>query len=316
MGPVPDGRFAPSPTGRLHLGNLRTALLAWLFARSSGAAFRVRMEDLDAERVRPGVAEQQLADLTALGLDWDGPVVWQSHRTGLYAAALERLAAEDRTYQCFCTRAEIRAAPSAPHGSVAGGTYPGTCRDLGARERAARAASGRPPALRFRGDPGRTITVSDRLLGAAESPADDFVLRRGDGAFAYNLAVVVDDAEQGIEEVVRAADLLDSAPRQAALAEALGLPAVAYAHVPLVLGPDGARLSKRHGGVTLGEVDAADAEVLGALAASVGLCAPGEAVRPAELIERLDPARLPLEPTVWDPAAHTPLAALARGAEG
>ncbi len=247
-----NGRFAPSPTGTLHLGNLRTALLAWHFARSAGSAFLVRMEDLDAGRVRPGSAEEQLADLAAIGLDWDGEVVFQSARGPLYDAALERL----DTYECFCTRAEIRAAASAPHGPV--GVYPGTCRELTADERAERRASGRAPALRVRTE-GDVVGFSDRLRGWFEAAVDDFVVRRNDGGHAYNLAVVVDDAAQGVEEVVRGDDLLDSTPRQIWLARALGLPQVAYAHVPLVLGPDGERLAKRHGAVTLREVPAAAA---------------------------------------------------------
>ena len=208
-----DGRFAPSPTGSLHLGNLRTALLAWLFARSQDARFLVRVEDLDAGRVQAGCEEQQLADLRALGLDWDGPVVRQSERAALYAAALERLEAQGLLYECWCTRAEIREAASAPHGALPGGAYPGTCLRLGAAERAARRASGRPAALRVRAG-GARIAFEDRLCGPVEGVVDDLVVRRNDGAFAYNLAVVVDDAEQGIGEVVRGADLLDSTPRQ------------------------------------------------------------------------------------------------------
>jgi glutamyl-tRNA synthetase len=247
-----NGRFAPSPTGTLHLGNLRTALLAWRFARSAGSRFHVRMEDLDTARVRPGSAEEQLADLAAIGLDWDGEVVFQSRRGELYDAALAQL----ETYECFCTRAEIRAAASAPHGPV--GAYPGTCRELSDAERAARRAEGRSPALRVRaGD--AVVGFTDRLHGDVEAVVDDFVVRRNDGAHAYNLAVVVDDAAQGIEEVVRGDDLLDSTPRQVWLAHALGLPRLAYAHVPLVLGPDGKRLAKRHGAVTLRDVPAAAA---------------------------------------------------------
>jgi glutamyl-tRNA synthetase len=309
---VPDGRFAPSPTGSLHLGNLRTALLAWLFARAGGSAFRVRMEDLDTGRVRAGAAEEQLADLQALGLDWDGPVEHQSERTALYARALERLEADGHVYPCFCTRAEIRAAASAPHGPLPEGAYPGTCRGLDAGERARRAAEGRPAALRFRAASEETVTVQDRLLGEVSGRVDDFVLRRGDGAFAYNLAVVVDDAEQGIGEVVRGADLLESTPRQVALARTLGLPVPAYAHVPLVLGPDGARLAKRHGAVTRRAVGASPPVVLSAVAASVGLAAPGEPVTPAGLVDRFTPEAVPKGPTTWDPAVADPLGALAR----
>ena len=283
------GRFAPSPTGTLHVGNLRTALLAWLFARSAGARFLVRMEDLDPGRVRPGSAEEQLADLAALGIDWDGEVVFQSERLSLYAEALERL----DLYECFCTRAEIREAASAPHGPLPEGAYPGTCLRLTAAELAAKRASGRPPALRIRADAAR-VGFEDRLHGYTEGAVDDFVVRRNDGAPAYNLAVVVDDAEQGIGEVVRGDDLLDSTPRQLFLARALGLPEPAYAHVPLVLGPDGARLAKRHGAVTLRELDPADARAW--MLATLGLEEGGE----------LDPAALPREPTRFDGALSRP----------
>lgn len=275
-----NGRFAPSPTGVLHLGNLRTALLAWLFARSAGSGFLVRMEDLDSGRVRPGYAEQQLADLAAIGIDWDGEVVYQSRRLGLYEEAISALG--DRVYECYCTRAEIREAASAPHGPLPEGAYPGTCLRLRPAELAAKRASGRPPALRVRAD-AALVGFEDRLHGQVEGVVDDFVIRRNDGAPAYNLAVVVDDAAQGIEEVVRGDDLLDSTPRQLFLIRALGLPEPSYAHVPLVLGPDGARLAKRHGAVTLREVDpaAARAWMLRTLGGS------------------FDPQSLPREPTVF-----------------
>ena len=282
------GRFAPSPTGTLHLGNLRTALLAWLFARAGGSGFLVRMEDLDSGRVRAGVASEQLDDLAAIGIDWDGPVEFQSSRRGLYADALTRLREAGLIYECFCTRAEIREAASAAHGPAPEGAYPGTCLRLTAAQRAAKRASGRPPALRVRAE-GAEIAFEDRLLGRVSGVVDDFVVLRGDGAFAYNLAVVVDDADQGVEEVVRGSDLADSTPRQLWLARALGLPEPAYAHVPLVLGPDGARLAKRHGDVTLREVapDAALRWMLG----SLGL----ESADPAAF----DPARLPRADTRW-----------------
>jgi glutamyl-tRNA synthetase len=295
-----DGRYAPSPTGALHVGNLRTALLAWLFARSAGARFLLRIEDLDASRVRPGVAEAQLADLRALGLDWDGEPVRQSARLHRYAAAIDRLDAAGLLYPCFCTRAEIREAASAPHGPLPEGAYPGTCRELTAAQRADREAAGRPPALRLRAG-GARVAFADRLLGPQEAVVDDLVVRRNDGAPAYNLAVVVDDAEQGIGEVVRGADLVESTPRQLHLASLLELPAPRYAHVPLILGPDGARLAKRHGAVTLADRLAAGEradEVRGWLAASVGLAEPGEVPAPAELLARFDPGALPSAPTV------------------
>jgi glutamyl-tRNA synthetase len=281
-----DGRFAPSPTGVLHLGNLRTALLAWLFARSAAARFVVRVEDLDAGRVRPGLAEAQLADLAALGLDWDGPVVAQSARGELYAAALARL----DVYECFCTRAEIRESASAAHGPP--DHYPGTCRSLTDAERAARRAAGRVPALRVRAG-GEVVAFDDRLLGAYSAPVDDFVVRRNDGAYAYNLAVVVDDADQRIGEVVRGADLVDSTPRQLWLYRALGRPEPSYAHVPLVLGPDGRRLAKRHGAVTLRDVTPARA--LAWMAESLGLTG----ASPRAMLAGFDPDALPREPTVY-----------------
>jgi glutamyl-tRNA synthetase len=279
------GRFAPSPTGVLHLGNLRTALLAWLFARSAGSEFLVRIEDLDTGRVRPGYAEQQLDDLAAIGIDWDGEVVYQSQRLGLYEAAITALG--DRVYECYCTRAEIREAASAPHGPLPEGAYPGTCLRLTAAELASKRASGRAPALRIRADAER-VGFQDRLHGHVEGVVDDFVIRRNDGAPAYNLAVVVDDAAQEIGEIVRGDDLLDTTPRQIFLARALGLAEPSYAHVPLVLGRDGARLAKRHGDVTLREVppDRARAWMYRTLGLTEG--------------ETFTPDLLPREPTVFD----------------
>jgi glutamyl-tRNA synthetase len=288
--PNRTGRFAPSPTGTLHLGNLRTALLAWLFARAQGAPLLMRIEDLDTGRVRPHVEAQQLADLAAIGLDWDGPVVRQSERLELLETALEQLAADGAVYPCWCTRAEIREASSAPHGPLPEGHYPGTCRHLTAAQRAEREATGRPPALRVAAG-GAVVAFTDRLHGAQEGVVDDFVLRRNDGAFAYNLAVVVDDGAQGVGEVVRGDDLLDSTPRQLWLAARLRIAAPSFAHVPLVLGPDGARLAKRHGAVTLAdrlEQGESAGDVRAHLAASAGLCAPGERPSPAELVARFD----------------------------
>jgi glutamyl-tRNA synthetase len=267
-----DGRYAPSPTGALHLGNLRTALLAWLFARWAGARFLLRIEDLDPGRSREHWVEHQLADLAAIGIDWDGDPVRQSERGALYEQAVARLRAAGLVYECFCTRAEIREAASAPHGP-GGPLYPGTCRSLTEAERAERRAGGRPPALRV--DAARErIGFNDRVLGEYEGVVDDLVIRRNDGAFAYNLAVVVDDADQGIAEVVRGADLVDATPGQLWLARQLDLRAPdSYAHVPLMLGDDGARLAKRHGAVTLQErreLGQSAADVRSELLASVG----------------------------------------------
>lgn len=298
------GRFAPSPTGELHLGNLRTALAAWLFARSAGSAFLLRVEDLD-DRVSNAAHEaSQLGDLRAIGLDWDGPVVRQSERTDLYHDAIARLVAAGLTYECTCTRREIREAASATHGEAPEGAYPRTCLRLDARERSRRRSEGRPAALRLHAQ-AAAETFVDRIHGPYEGLVDDVVLRRNDGVAAYNLAVVVDDAAQGVEEVVRGDDLLPSTPRQLHLSDLLGLARPAHAHVPLVLGPDGERMAKRHGAVTLADRAArgeSPVEVVSRLAASLGLVEPGELRTPAELADRFDPGRLPRTPWVVDDA--------------
>ncbi len=298
---MPAGRYAPSPSGPLHLGNLRTALLAWLFARSTRSAFLLRIEDLDPERSRREHEARQLADLRAIGIDWDGEPVRQSERTALYREALETLSAEGRVYPCWCTRAEIRVAAEAPHGPLPDGAYPGTCRRLTATERATRERdAGRAPSMRLDARD-ETVRFEDRLHGPVEGRVDDLVLRRWDGAFAYNLAVVVDDAEQGIGEVVRGDDLLDSTPRQLLLARLLGLPAPDYAHVPLVLGPDGRRLAKRHGAVTLADramLGEGPEDVVSWMAAGLGLAEQGEKLSARQLVGRFDAERLPREPTV------------------
>jgi glutamyl-tRNA synthetase len=301
---VAAGRFAPSPTGPLHVGNLRTALLAWLFARSSGSRFLVRVEDLSPHPEARAHEAQHLADLAALGLDWDGPVVRQSERRARHEEVLAELTERGLTYPCFCTRREIAEAAEAPHGQPPG-SYPGTCRDLPARRRSELEAQGRPAALRLRSD-GRAVSVEDRLHGTVTAVVDDLVLRRNDGVPAYSLAVVVDDADQGVEEVVRGDDLLSSTPRQAHLADLLALPRPAWAHVPLVLGPDGERLAKRHGAVTLADLaghGVGPGGLLSEMAASLGLAAPDEPVTAAELVARFDPARLPLAPWTYPPIA-------------
>lgn len=247
------GRYAPSPTGRLHLGNLRTALLAWRAARDRGAPFLLRIENIDTGRSREEWVAVQLDELRRVGVDWDGEPVRQSDRHEFYRDALARLESAGLLYECFCTRAEIREAASAPHGELPEGAYPGTCRDLSEAERAERRAAGRPPALRVRAA-GTRVAFEDHICGRTEKTLDDFVVRRNDGDFAYNLAVTVDDADQGIGEVVRGADLLDTTPRQLWLYDRLDLrPPARFAHVPLMLGDDGERLAKRHGAITLEE---------------------------------------------------------------
>ena len=287
------GRFAPSPTSPLHLGNLRTALVAWLAARSSGREVLLRIEDLDQQRVSaaPAVANAQIADLQSLGLDFDGDVVWQSSRLQRYAAAVAGLP----TYECFCTRREIAEAASAPHGDGYR-PYPGTCAHLSDAERAERRET-RPPALRVRAE-GAVETVTDGLAGQVTGVVDDFVVVRNDGVPAYNLAVVVDDVAQGVDQVVRGDDLLSSSSRQAWLTRRLGGSVAQYLHVPLVVNADGRRLAKRDRSVTLADL-AADGvspdRVLTGVARSLGLAGATESVTPAQLVNRFDARALPRE---------------------
>lgn len=251
------GRFAPSPTGELHLGNLRTALAAWMSAKRAGdgGRFLVRFEDLDRVTSSRDLAVAQLRDLAAIGIVPDDEPVFQSDRFALYDAAIDSLTARGLTYPCFCTRREIREAAVAPHGAV--GAYPGTCRVLSESERAARAAE-RPGALRLDAAAASfgEVEFDDVLHGRVSGTVDDVVLRRNDGVPSYNVAVVVDDAAQGVTEVVRGDDLLPVTASQIALQRLLGLPTPAYMHVPLVMGDDGERLAKRHGAVTLTDLAA------------------------------------------------------------
>ena len=256
------GRFAPSPSGRMHLGNLFCALLSYLSVKSRGGEWILRIEDLDTARCRPDYARQVEEDLRWLGLAWDeggsagGPDApyFQSQRTALYEAALARLRGMGLVYPCFCTRAQLHAA-SAPHREDGLTVYPGTCRGLTPEDIARREAAGRKGALRLR-VPEETVTFTDGHLGELTEylPTDcgDFLLRRSDGLFAYQLAVVVDDAAMGVTEVVRGADLLSSTPRQLLLYELLGWEAPEFYHFPLLLSPDGRRLSKRDGDLGLG----------------------------------------------------------------
>lgn len=301
------GRYAPSPSGDLHLGNLRTAMLAWLFARSTGRRFLMRIEDVDRDR-DAGAAEGQLRDIAALGVDWDGAPILQSNRREAHEAAIVALQAAGLVYDCTCTRREVLEAPSAPHAPP--GAYPGTCRDRTPEERAEarRRIAPRSPALRLRVPEGAGESgFEDLLMGRVTGLVDDLVLQRGDGAIAYNLAVVVDDAAMGVDQVVRGDDLAASTPRQILLQGLLGLPSppqVEYAHVPLVLGPAGTRLAKRDGAVTLGDLAALGigaGRVRSLLAGSLGLASPGERVTMRALLERFDPAALPRSPWVWRP---------------
>lgn len=289
------GRFAPSPSADLHIGNLRTAVLAWLFARSTDRRFVMRVEDLD-DRTFTDIASRQLEDLAAIGVTWDGPAEWQSQHAQRYDDVVAALEDRGLLYECYCSRKDIAQAPRAPHAPQ--GAYPGTCRGLTDSERRRRREeTGRPPALRLRTDE-ITYTVEDVLHGRYTGIVDDFVVRRGDGVAAYNLAVVVDDAAQGIDQVVRGDDLLSSSPRQAYLARLLGYREPTYAHVPLVLNADGARLAKRDGAVTLAEIGVD--RVLAQIAGSLGW---PTASTLGELLDVFDPARLPRHPWIYRPSS-------------
>ena len=291
------GRFAPSPTGPLHLGSLVAALGSWLFARAKGGRWIVRMEDLDTPRVVPGAADDILRTLERFGLTWDGEIAQQSTRLSLYDAAIEDLLRKRLVFGCACSRADLARAASAPvrddEGDAADGAaliYPGTCRSGLPPGRAARA-------FRFRVPPG-LFTFKDLLFGSlsedVSTAVGDFVVKRADGPYAYQLAVVVDDAAQGVTEVVRGADLLDSTARQIALQRALGLPTPAYAHLPLVVGPDGRKLGKRDGALALDTLD--EGRVRSAFAFALSALGQEPAESPREAALRFDPSRIPREP--------------------
>lgn len=298
------GRLAPSPTGGLHLGIARTSLCAWLRARKSQGTLVLRIEDIDTPRVVPGSAESIMADLHYLGLDWDegpdcgGPHApyLQSRRMPQYQAAIAALRARALVYPCTCSRKEIAGLASAPHGDL-GPLYPGTCRS-GARP------VDRPPALRFM-QLGPAPGFTDVLCGPYPDPVvDDFVLQRGDGMISYQLAVVVDDIAMEITEVVRGDDLLSSTPRQLALYAALGATPPSFLHVPLLLGPDGRRLSKRHGAPAIAsyrERGISAERIIGFLGASLGLLPDPQPITAAELLAVFELAHLPLTAARVDP---------------
>jgi glutamyl-tRNA synthetase len=288
----------------MHLGNLRTALVAWLFARHAGSDFLLRIEDLDQASARTEHEASAIDHLSRLGIDWDGPIVRQSERSDLHEDALATLTAAGRTYPCYCSRremlAEAHASIAAPHGPVAPAGYPGTCRDLSMRQRSEREAEGRKPSLRLRAD-ATEMSFVDQLVGPVSGVVDDFVVRRADGMPAYNVVVVVDDREQGVQEVVRGDDLVSTTPRQLLVARMLGFESPTYAHVPLVLDPEGERLAKRHGAVTLDDQNSlgrSDEEILSVLAASLGLADSNETVTARELVERFTIEALPRQPWV------------------
>lgn len=297
---MPTGRYAPSPTGTLHLGNLRTAVAAYLFARARGGEFLLRWEDLDVT-ADPRHEAGQLADLTALGIEFDGIVARQSTRLDAYREVIDDLRRRGLTYPCWCSRREIREAAVAPHGAP--GSYPGTCRDLTRAETAAHEASGRPPATRLRSDQ-VDVTVVDSLHGSQTRRMDDIVLERGDGTPAYNLAVVIDDDWQGVAQVVRGHDLLESTPRHAYLQRLLGLREPEWTHVPLVVDSGGDRLAKRDGSTGLAAwVDAGGTvpALVAAFGRTLGIETGTGATLP-ELVDRFVPGAVPLTPTRYDTA--------------
>jgi len=298
--PSAVGRLAPSPTGAQHVGNARTYLVAWLSARARGGTVRLRVEDIDVWRNKPGAAEQLADDLRWLGLDWDGPVVQQSRRLAEHTAALDRLKRLELVYPCTCSRADIQHAASAPHLEHEGPTYPGTCAGRSAADADSLAV---PFAWRFRVTDSPPFT--DRFVGETHidltQAQGDFVVWRAVDVPAYQLAVVVDDAAAGVTEVIRGDDLLTSTPRQLLLYRALGLAPPEHAHVPLVVGEDGRRLAKRHGDTRLSAVRAAGVpaeRLVGLLGWSCGWLDRPEPITATELVPRFDLTRIPPAPFV------------------
>jgi glutamyl-tRNA synthetase len=302
-------RLAPSPTGALHLGNARTFLINWLIARQRGWKIVLRIEDLDGPRIKRGADAAAMADLRWLGIDWDEGPIYQSQRAPLYSAAIRKLLDSGHAYPCVCTRKEAALASSAPHAEDGAGVYPGTCRGRFGSVEQARAASGREPAIRFivHDEP---IEFVDAFCGAVrfESPATqlgDFVIAKADGSAAYQLAVVIDDADMGITQVVRGDDLIDSTPRQILLYRALGLAMhiPTYTHLPLVVGSDGRRLAKRHGDTRLSHYHALQipaAHILARLADWCGISA-GYSVSLHDLLSHFDIKELSHDRIVLNP---------------
>ena len=290
-------RFAPSPTGRMHAGNIFAALVAWLVAKSQGGSMVLRVEDLDRERSKPQFIDGVQRDFETLGLTWDHGPFFQSTRDEAYRAAFDELCGRDLVYPCYCTRADLHAA-SAPHRGEKP-VYPGTCRWLSTDERAEREAAGRHPAQRLM-VPDEVVSFDDLVQGPTSqclsTECGDFLIRRSDGAFAYQLAVVVDDAAQGVNSVVRGVDLLCSTPQQIYLQRLLGLPEATYAHVPLLVGEQDRRLSKRDKDAALDELLVrfkTPEAVIGHIAGKTGLAPTSDPVTPEELLATFDAERLP-----------------------
>ena len=298
------GRLAPSPTGAQHVGNARTYLIAWLAARSRAGQVVLRIEDIDSPRVKAGAAQQACDDLRWLGLDWDsGPVV-QTERLSLYANALQQLRQQELVYPCTCTRGDIEAAASAPHAEHEGPAYPGTCSHRRAAD--AEALGDQPFAWRFRVSDSPEFIDGFRGTTAIDlrQVGGDFVVWKSSGTPAYQLAVLVDDAAQGVTEVIRGDDLISSSPRQLLLYRALGLPPPRFTHVPLVVGPDGRRLAKRHGDTRLSALRAAGVapeQLLGLLAWSCGWLPQIEPIAPRDLVPLFRLDAIPPRPFVLTP---------------
>ncbi len=297
------GRLAPSPTGGQHLGNARTFLLAWLSVRSQGGRLLLRIEDIDSPRVKVGADQEAIDDLRWLGLDWDDGPIWQTQRLPLYQAALARLQAAELVYPCTCSRRDIENAASAPHVEHEGPRYPGTCPG---RRVADAATLSRPFAWRFRASDA-TLSFADGFRGQVDVPSTlggDFVVWKSSGRPAYQLAVVVDDAAQGVTEVLRGDDLIPSTPRQLQLYAALGWRPPSFCHVPLVVGADGNRLAKRHGDTRLAAFRAQGVKpeaIVGLLAWSCGWLPKPEAIAPPDLLSLFNLKDTPRDPFVVTP---------------
>lgn len=300
-------RLAPSPTGALHLGNARTFLINWLLARQLGWEIVLRVEDIDGPRIKRGADRELFDDLKWLGLDWDSGPIYQSSRLQTYKAAIDGLIESGAAYPCICTRKEVDAAASAPHAEDGAAIYPGTCRGRFDSIVAATEFAGRAPAIRFRA-PDRIIEFNDGFSGMHQFDAarvlGDFVIAKADGTPAYQLAVVVDDAEMGITDIVRGDDLLDSTPRQILLYEAMGLThrLPNYYHIPLVIGTDGKRLAKRHGDTRLSyyrQRGVSAGRVISLLARSSGLADIPDEISCMELLGAFQLDQIPRQPIVF-----------------
>ena len=298
---APVGRFAPTPSGRMHLGNVFAALIAWLSIRSRNGHLVLRMEDLDTQRTSDEYAQILREDLLWLGLDWDLETQPQSQRSDVYLEYFEKLREQGLLYPCYCTRSQLHSV-NAPHLSDGTYLYPGTCREL---TQAQRNAFSRPPAWRIR-VPDREWTVDDLCQGTYKenlaTHCGDFVVRRADGVFVYQLAVTVDDGLAGVTEVVRGTDLLSSAPRQMYLQQLLGFSHPVYGHVPLLLAPDGRRLSKRDRDLDLGQLRQrlTPQQLIGSLAFSAGLLEKPEAISARELSQEFSWQKLKTESIYLD----------------